>query len=241
MNADVVVDIGNTRIKWGRCQAGRVVEAVSLPHDDAEAWQRAADEWQLPASASWVVASVVPASLEVLRRWCEERGGRVVTLSVEHVPLRVALARPDHIGIDRLLNAVAALELRQPGRPAVIVGVGSAVTVDLVTTEGEFVGGAILPGPRLMAQSLYDYTALLPLLSPEDVRRDAEVWPGVSTPAAMACGIAAAVRGAVELLCRQVPNAERFLTGGDADLLTDDFRREPFLTLEGVRCCAGNL
>ena len=80
------------------------------------------------------------------------------------LPLRVELEKPDHVGIDRLLDAVAVNSRRAPGVPAVIIDAGSAVTVDLVDGAGAFRGGAILPGLRLMAKSLHDYTALLPLI-----------------------------------------------------------------------------
>ena len=61
------------------------------------------------------------------------------------LPLVVKLPRPDMVGVDRLLDALAANRLRTPGRPAVVVDVGSAITVDLVDADGAFLGGAILP------------------------------------------------------------------------------------------------
>ena len=80
------------------------------------------------------------------------------------MPLEVELEHPDKVGIDRLLNAVAANRRRQEHVAAILVDAGSAVTVDYLDGNGVFRGGAIFPGFRLMARALHDYTALLPIV-----------------------------------------------------------------------------
>src|SRR5205823_11315500 len=102
-------------------------------------------------------------------------------LSIERpdqLPLSVALAEPAKVGIDRLLNAVAANTLRPRDMPVVIADIGSAVTVDWLDENGVFKGGAIFPGLRLMAKALNDYTALLPLV---EIWRNLPPLPGTST------------------------------------------------------------
>ena len=71
---------------------------------------------------------------------------------------------PAKVGIDRLLRRGRGKAKVPPGTPAITVDVGTAVTVDLIDAEGVFQGGAIFPGPRLMARSLHEYTARLPLI-----------------------------------------------------------------------------
>src|SRR5262249_58797050 len=74
------------------------------------------------------------------------------------------------VGIDRLLNAVAVNTRRGKDKPAVIVDAGSAITVDYVDRHGAFQGGVIFPGMGLMARSLDNFTALLPLVEvPESI------------------------------------------------------------------------
>src|SRR6185312_8188631 len=102
------------------------------------------------------------------------------------LPLRVLVQQLDHVGIDRLLDAVAANSRRPAGVPAIIIDAGSAVTVDLVDEAGAFTGGAILPGLRLMAKALHDYTALLPLVDPPT---QAPPLPGTATIPAIESGI----------------------------------------------------
>ena len=195
MRPTVVVDVGNTRIKWGLCQDGQVAQVSSLPPDDSTLWAEQAAHWQLTPGCVWVLTGVVPARCDALADWLRQQGYEVhLLLKAADLPLKVDLARPDHVGIDRLLDAVAANSRRPPGVAAILIDAGSAVTMDLVDSDGVFRGGAILPGLRLMINALHDYTALLPLI---DIPRQTPVVPGVSTPLAMEVGVFWAVAGGV--------------------------------------------
>ena len=113
------------------------------------------------------------------------------------------------------------MPLRDAGRPAVIVDVGTAITVDLVDREGRFAGGAIGPGLGLAARALHEGTACLPLVTPELPKRVA----GLDTVEAIRSGVYRCCRGGVhslvELLSREEGTAEVpvVVTGGDAELL----------------------
>src|SRR5207244_9869901 len=133
-----------------------------------------------------------------LADWLRQRGEQVQVLSsAQQVPLPVRVERPESVGIDRLLNAVAASRRLQRGGAAVIVDAGSAVTDDWLDESGAFAGGAIFPGLRLMAAALHDYTALLPQV---EVREPNPPLPGASTRAAMEAGIFWAVAGGIRAL-----------------------------------------
>ena len=223
MTPDVVVDIGNTRIKWGLVGLhGREIGAIASLPDDEDAWQRQLDEWGVGGAKTWVVASVQPRWAEHLSRWLKERDHRVVALTkASDLPLRVGLPEPDKVGIDRLLNAVAALGRLKEGRPAVLISAGSAVTADWLDEEHVFRGGAIYPGIDLMAQALNTYTALLPRVS---LALPIPELPGTGTVAAMQAGIFLAVSGGIREAVRvyagrskQTPRV--FFTGGHSPLL----------------------
>jgi len=242
MKPNVVVDVGNSRIKWGLCGPDGVREACSLP-DEPAAWVRQMEVWT-EARGLWVVAGVHPPRRDGLAEWLRDRGQRVQVLDDPNdLPLRVLVARPDHVGVDRLLDAVAAHSRRTAGTPAVVIDAGSAVTVDLVDGSGAFAGGAILPGMWLMAKALHDYTALLPLLAPPEKR---PAVPGTNTPGAIELGIFSAAAGGISallsqyrILCRS--EIEAFLTGGDGSRLHPLFPEAqlwPEMTLEGIRLSA---
>jgi type III pantothenate kinase len=242
MTPRIVVDIGNTRIKWGLCGPDAVTDSASLPADDADAWRRQFEAWRLDGPLSWAVSAVHPPRRDRLVAWLRERGDAVQVLEdPKQLPLRVLLEHPERVGIDRLLDAVAANSRRRPGAPAVIVDAGSAVTVDWLDETGAFRGGAILPGWRLMARSLHDYTALLPLLSEP---KPSPPVPGVTTIEAMYAGIFWAVAGGVCSLIeeygkRHPSPPDVFVTGGDGPLLHPVLGLGsmlwPQMTLEGIR------
>ena len=79
------------------------------------------------------------------------------------MPLAARVDEPDKVGLDRLANALAADRLRAAERGAIVVDLGSAITVDVVSPDGAFLGGAILPGIAMSARALHEFTDLLPL------------------------------------------------------------------------------
>ncbi|MFO0843817.1 MAG: type III pantothenate kinase [Gemmataceae bacterium] len=111
------------------------------------------------------MASVRPARSERPAAWLAAWGDRVARLErAAQLPLRVELERPDHAGIDRLLNGVAASATWSSARGAVLIGAGSAVTLDWLD-EGHAPRRGDLPRlPDLMGAALHQYTALLPLV-----------------------------------------------------------------------------
>jgi type III pantothenate kinase len=194
-----------------------------------------------------VLSGVHPQRRDALAGWLRQRGFAVGVLDhPRDLPLTVRLEHPERAGVDRLLNAVAANGRRTPGVPAVIVDAGSAVTVDWIDKTGAFCGGAILPGLRLMAKALHDYTALLPEI---EITRTPTPVPGTTTTAAMELGIFASVDGAIGLLTeafavasRKDAQPELFFTGGDSPLLKKpEAILWPEMTLEGVRLSAAAL
>jgi type III pantothenate kinase len=243
----LVVDVGNTRLKWGRCDGAAVTDSVSLPPDEA-AWDRQLGGWRLTGPLLWAIASVQPPRRERFAAWARGRGDTVrVIEDPARLPLRVLVERPDWVGIDRLLDAVAANRRRRPGRPAVLIDAGSAVTVDWLDEEGAFRGGSIFPGLRLMALALHEHTALLPLV---EVSQPRPSVPATSTPAAMVAGMYWAAVGGIRGLAQEMAAGtvapHLFLTGGDAPLLAPalagpDLCLWPTMTLEGLRLAAESL
>ena len=222
--------------------------------------------------SEWWIASVNRAPTEKLTAWLREggynefdvlkrlgggeserrreRGGYCVLRHLD-LPLAVELAQPDRVGIDRLVGAVAANHVRTAGRPAVIIGVGTAITVDLVSPGGAFLGGAILPGIGISARAMHDFTDRLPLITMEELA-DPPPPLGVSTVDAMRSGLYwGAVGGMKELIARlsdggpQSSGSDRadiFLTGGAAPVVAQFLDRSaqlvPHLVLAGIALVA---
>lgn len=241
---DLCVDIGNTRIKWGRASATKIDEVASLA-DRVDEWEEQSQRWNLPAGAvRWCVASVHPERCDRFVEWIDSREDECFRIdSHQQIPMRVEVDFPDRVGIDRLLAALGSLSFRAKTEPAVIVDAGTAVTVDAVGADGRFLGGYILPGLRLLADSLHRHTAKLPLVEHFVVE---DRIPGKNTVEAIRGGVIHLLLGGIQHLESRIANhlfgdttPKRILTGGDSAVLRSGLGSTwmlvPELTLEGIR------
>jgi type III pantothenate kinase len=245
---DVVVDVGNTRMKWGRSRPGSgITEIEAVPLNLGSVWHNRFEIWN-GEGFCWVVAGSNPDRRDEFATWLRNRKCHVAVLtSWKEFGISVRVPSPERVGHDRLLNARAAIAEIGIGVPAVIVDAGTAVTVDLLDESGAFAGGTIFPGVTTMARSLHQFTARLPEVKVESPRPSV---PGNATESAIQGGIWWAVVGGIEAIIREYqrrPLAPRhvLLTGGDADLLLpglrDIVKHRPHLTLEGIRIAAESL
>lgn len=199
------------------------------------------------------MVSVVPQLIPVLEQAVEAYLNLPVwTLtSTTEVGLRFAYNR-QQLGLDRVANAVAAYH--QVGGPVCVVDIGTAVTVDAVSSEGTFLGGIIAPGPGLLAEALATRTALLPRIPLESVEDPNQLpWLPRSTQEALQTGLVLGFLSMVQGLIRRVCNAleqhevqqhgsplvspRAIATGGWSERFAAWLGLPwfPYLTLEGVR------
>lgn len=248
----VAVDIGNTRLKLGLFDALNGADfALPQPTRALELLPgqfACIDDWLAPLAAhqaQWWIGSVqrsfTTELLDHLRQ--REAAAGVVLVTSSDLPLAVELPSPDRVGVDRLLGAVAANHLRPARRAAVVVDVGTAITVDLISVAGAFLGGAILPGIAMSAKAFHQSTDLLPLIEMSELAAPPAPL-GTDTIAAMKSGLFwGAVGGVRELLTRlPVDDPLVFLTGGAAPLVAPllhaEARYEPHLVLAGIALAA---
>jgi type III pantothenate kinase len=189
-----------------------------------------------------VVSSVVPRKNKVIA--AAAASSRLLFLNPQlDLGVGIDYPAPRSIGADRLANAAAVAQLY--GYPAIVVDFGTAVTFDVVSARGDYVGGVIAPGLEAMTNFLYDRTALLPKLS---LREPVRVI-GKTTRDAMMSGAVFGYRGLVrEILLRvSLENFPRskpriVATGGYAQLIARKLPEieavHPNLTLEGLRIIA---
>lgn len=262
----LVADIGNSRIKLAAVAPSAVATrrpgtaADALPpllhRTDLVARDVDADalgRWLAdvaPGAALVLVGSVNVAAAarldEIVARVAAARAAPLSAVRVgpADLPLVVRLAAPEKVGIDRLAAAAAVARLEGGRRPAVIVDCGTAATVGCVAADGAFLGGAIFPGPTLLARALATGTSLLPeVQGPLD---SPPPPPGRSTPEAITVGIGWGLRGAIRTLVDRSRDAlggdpALYLTGGGRAVLRDAFPEaieRPDLVLEGLALAA---
>lgn len=247
----LVFDVGNSETTVGLFDEARLVGHWRLPTlsqrsvMETRAWlMHTLHHAALAASdvTAVAIASVVPAAVEPIVPSCELAFGQAPLLVTAHsaLPLEVAVEQPSAVGIDRLLNTLAAHQLF--GVDAICVDAGTATTLDCVTRTGVFLGGVIMPGVLTAATSLLANTAQLSLsqfTAPGHAM-------GTNTTDCLRAGIwfgaAEAIDGVVRRLVSEWPGSSTPLviaTGGFSGALSglcQSFARvEPALTLHGVR------
>jgi len=165
----LALDIGNTNLTIGLFRAGALI-ATRRAATNARA---TTDEVELLLDGllrldgialgdldAIALASVVPALTGAVESIAGRRDRPLLVASAGTVPLAVRVDRPDDVGADRLVNALAAARLH--GTPAVVVDFGTATTLDCIAADGAYVGGAIAPGLELGLEALAARTAKLP-------------------------------------------------------------------------------
>jgi type III pantothenate kinase len=148
-----------------------------------------------------IIASVVPAALRSLINLCVRYFNSeplVVGAPGVELGIEVRIDRPDHVGADRLVNAIAAH--RRFGGPLIVVDFGTATTFDIIGEDGGYEGGIIAPGINLSVEALYMAAAKLPRVA---VRKPEAVIGG-STVSAMESGIFWGYIGLIEGLVRRI-------------------------------------
>lgn len=245
----LVVDVGNTNTVVGAYRDDDLATHFRLSTDA----ERTADEYAAlmiplfdraevdPAAVDAViVSSVVPTLRETLVQ-LSRRLFSCEPLFVEpgvRSGLPIRYDNPADVGADRIVNAVAAIDLYGP--PIVVVDFGTATTFDVINRRGEYVGGVIAPGITISAEALYARASRLYRVDLKPPRGIV----GSNTVAAMQAGIyhgsIALVDGLLDRIKEERPEIERVVaTGGLAELIAAGSRHiervDPLLTLHGLR------
>ena len=218
-------DIGNSAVHLahvqgetvGPMQAVRTGELDSLGKKLAELWQ------EIPSPKKLVAGSVNAAALKSLKADADELLHEPVLVVGQDLPLPmdIDLDEPAAAGTDRLCCAVAAFD--RLGAACVVADFGTAVTIDCVSNEGVFLGGAIMPGLAMGAESLHAGTDRLPR-----IRLSRPEWVlGKNTHQAIVAGLVHGARGALRELTEAYATElghwpTVILTGGDAKLICPD-------------------
>ncbi len=245
----MAVDIGNTSISVGVFGTEglihhfriRVAEQKTL----CEALSKELTPDILNQTKNIAVASVNPGVEKTFCTWLKDNYGRTSLKVGTDIPIKIPILvhNPERVGVDRLLNAIAAFQRMRTG--AIVVDFGTAITFDVVSDNGEYLGGAIAPGIETAAYALNTRTAFLPRVS---VNKPSHAL-GKNTEEAISSGIYWGAVGMVERVLMELfkelalnlfqGQPRVIATGGDAELIGPDIplisEIIPQLTLEGIR------
>lgn len=248
----LIVDIGNSFAKVGvfngnflEYKTKKTAQSLLALYQWVDYWKHITSEARIDGrmidllAYSCVNNSVLPPFLE----WVHSKfpGIPVTPIDASIYPYRIEYLDPQSLGSDRIADAFAGY--RRMGGPVIVVDFGTAVTINVVGSSGEFLGGAIAPGSFLMAKALAGGTSKLPHVNSEFPQ---SVF-GKSTSEGLAVGV---TFGLVDLIDGLIQRMEDTLgrsiravsTGGAAVLIGSRCRKIkknfPDLTLEGIAALA---
>jgi type III pantothenate kinase len=245
----LVVDVGNTNIVLG------IYEQKNLLHHWRLSTNRAAtvDEYgimihnlfnhagiRIEQINGVIISSVVPPLMFVLEQLCSKYLHKIPLIVGPGIKtgLNIRIENPREMGADRIVNAVAGIELY--GSPLVIVDFGTATTFDYIDEAGHLLGCAIAPGIGISMEALYQKAAKLPRI--ELVRPKTTV--GRNTVTSMQSGIvygfAGQADGIVDRMREEFNTTPTVVaTGGFAELISAESKTiqvvNPLLTIQGLQ------
>lgn len=247
----LAIDVGNTQTHLGVFERDKLIHEWRAATDQ----RRTADELALMfgeflrfADLSFsreitgvAIASVVPRATQELRAMTVKYFGfpPVVVEPGVKTGIVIRIDNPKEVGADRVANSVAARELF-PHEPVIVVDFGTAINFDVVTRNGEYIGGALAPGLESSATALFQATARLPrveLVAPPTTIGKNTVF---AVQSGIVFGVAALVDGLVQRTMAELDDDARVVaTGGHAETVVEHCRTiervEPTLTLLGLR------
>lgn len=245
----LLLDVGNTRIKWAQILDGALTPQQSILHREVapEVWSRQLFRERF-RPARLLVSSVAGTEMAARIRQEAERHWHVTpefaATAASGAGVTNAYPQPASHGVDRWLALIAARSMTSSA--ACVIDAGTAVTIDAVDSRGLHLGGAIIPGIRMMVEALLARTSDLGSKS-----RAAKHGPTVrrtgmfanNTAQAIENGAlfavaAAADRGVAELARAARSDAQVYVTGGDAErirpVMTTPAQIVPDLVLRGL-------
>jgi type III pantothenate kinase len=247
----LLLDAGNTRLKWAVSERGRFVQQGAF----AYAWQALSEQFEAQWAAllashpikKLVLCNVAGERLEsALQHWLDDRVNQEmpfqetapltiepVTAQAQAFGVKCAYEEPAQLGADRWAALVAARH--HIAGACCVIDAGTALTIDVLNDEGVHVGGVIAPGMAIMRQSLQMNTAQVDA----DDTVNATLFSVRNTAAAVQAGIMAAAVGAVRQVlaqCRKqgLQTPVCVVTGGDAQALLPNLPGQSVLETEWV-------
>jgi len=245
----LAIDIGNTNVTLGifdgeklRCTWRLETDIHRMPDEYAATmlnlmvFQRIKVTDIKEIALCSTVAPLIPIFTELLKNYLNI-APLIVGPGVK-TGTRIRMDNPREVGSDRIVNTVAGFRLY--GGPTIVVDLGTATTFDTISKEGDFIGGAIAPGPMTAAEALFSRTAALPRI--QFVHPQKAI--GTNTISAMQSGIMFGYTGLVEGIVARIEKelgekATVVATGGYGSIFAKETTIfnvvNPDITLIGLR------
>ena len=236
MKGNLTIDNGNTSVKVAFFIGTQVVATNRFVRRDVRLLERFISTYK-PSSAI-VCSTTTSAAAQRIEQLAAQRCPKVLHLTHETpMPIRLGYQTPQTLGRDRIATAVGAWTIAQrldSASDVLVIDAGTAITYDLVTATGCFVGGNIAPGLKLRFKALHEHTGQLPMV---DADGDTPVV-GYDTMTAIRSGVTLGLLGEVKNYIADLrlshPNLIVFITGGDGKMLHERLRDDKVIYYENL-------
>ncbi len=245
----MTIDIGNTNIVIGIYKGKDLLTFWRLSTNSS----KTSDEYVLQINGligmhnispkdfkGAIIGSVVPHVSQVIKNALKQLCGfdALIVDGGTPLPIKNLYENPWEVGIDRLANAVGGKV--KYGSPLIIVDFGTATTLDVLSKEGDYLGGAILPGPESSIEALFSKTALLPRISLDEPKTVLGKTTIQSIKSGIIYGIGGAVDNLIERIWEEIGCSTEVVATGGLAVVFSKFARKIFktdsdLTLFGLK------
>jgi type III pantothenate kinase len=245
----LAVDIGNTNIALGVFDGKDLIQHWKIRSEQG----KTSDEYEIillnllsladlevKSILSVIISSVVPPLTPVFQNLSQDflNVNPLVVGPGLKTGMPILYGNPQEVGADRVVASVAAFD--KYGGPAIIVDFGTATTVDAISKDGEYLGGAIAPGIQIAAEALYLKTAKLPHIEIKKPKNAIGRTTVTSMQSGMYFGYIGLISNIIDEISKELGDGIKIIATGSfasqihPDLVCIEYL-EPFLVLEGLK------
>lgn len=221
---NLIIDIGNTLAKVAFVDADKIIFYQTFKDIQIVDIEKLLSQYCPEKGIVSIVGKVDQTVIKFLSK-------KIFIINLNHntsIPIINHYETPETLGYDRIGVAVAASFI-YPESDVLVIDCGTAITYDLVTSKGVYIGGAISPGIKLRFKSLNDYTAKLPLL------HEGNDFPAIGRNtidcilSGVLNGVVSEIDGYIDKIKKIYPKITVVLTGGDSNFFANKLKNSIFV------------
>lgn len=231
---NLIVDIGNTRVKAAVFENSELKEFFVFGNTQELLQSSLFSTYKILNCIVGTVVNGLDAFIKVL----ETKTNVLLFTSETPTPLKNLYKTAHSLGSDRLAGAVGGNTLF-PDKNVLVIDAGTCIKYNFVTSQNEYIGGAISEGLKMRFKAIHTFTSRLPLL---DIDENSDIFIGTTSHESIISGVQngaiAEVQGFIETYRKQYPDLNVVITGGDVNFFEKRLKKpifaDSFLILKGL-------
>ena len=224
MSYNIAIDLGNSSSKVYLFDGNTLAESFRYSILTPELLEEIFARYDI---ADAVIASVRSDDGGVPEFLCSRCRKTIVLDHTTPLPIKLKYSTPATLGRDRIAAAVGAASAA-PGKNVLIIDAGTAITLDVVDAQGNYLGGNISPGMSIRFRALNNYTHKLPIVEPEGDLPEIGCDTVTAIRAGVVRGVLMEIEGYISLISHKIGDLTVYITGGDSKYLAKRIKNRIF-------------